>query len=332
MEVVSAAVAVDVQNLAAGKHTGGEPAFERVGAEFRRPDAARRHLRALKAGDARDGEREIFDRIYQRVQRRVGNGRERLRAEAAGMAECPAEARMEHTGKQLLAGERRERFAPRLQERSHLRRGIVPQKIEQQLRRLRLSRRPRKCERDRAGNARLGELYLARVLLHRSAVRAQAHAAVSPDALQPSDGGRVRADLREAGVQRRAAVAELRKQLIAGHRSAQRLSRAAAAGDDQLIAKIRAAVRARGLIAAGFLLHALRVKAADKLYARLRRGEPQHVQNAVGLVGQGVDPPGRLRRGEKAQRIEKLQRCFPVKLRERGAGEDCVLPVIVLRG
>lgn len=93
-------------------------------------------------------------------------------------------------------------------------------------------------------------------------------------------------------MQRRAAVAELRKQLVAGHRSAQRLSRAAAAGNDQLISKIRAAVRACDLIAARFFLHALRVEAADELHARLRSGEPQHVHNAVGLIGQGIDPPG----------------------------------------
>ena len=332
MEVVAAAIAVDVQNLAAGEHAGGEPAFKRVGAEFCRPDAASRHLCALEAGNARDGKRKRFDNRYQRFQRRVGTGRKRLRAEAAGMAERLAEARMEHTGKQLLARQRRERFAPCLQKRPHLRRGILPQKIEQQPGPLRLSRCPRKRERSRAGNARLGKLHLARVLQQRSAVCAQTDAAVGPDALQPPDGGRVRADLREAGVQRRAAVAELRKKLVAGHRSAQRLSRAAAAGNDQLISKIRAAVRARDLIAARFFLHALRVEAADELHARLRSGEPQHVHNAVGLIGQGIDPPGRLCRGQKAQRVEKVQRRRPVKARKRGAGKARVLSVIVHRG
>lgn len=91
MQVVSAAVAVDIQNLAAGEHTGSKPAFKRVGAEFRRPDTASRHLRALKAGNTCNGERKIFNCIYQCVQRRVGNGRKRLRAEAAGMAERLAE-------------------------------------------------------------------------------------------------------------------------------------------------------------------------------------------------------------------------------------------------
>ena len=111
MEVVAAAIAVDVQHLAAGEHAGGEPAFKRVGAEFCRPDAARRHLCALKAGNTCNGERKIFNCIYQCVQRRVGNGRKRLRAEAAGMAERLSEARMEHAGEQLLAGQRRERRA-----------------------------------------------------------------------------------------------------------------------------------------------------------------------------------------------------------------------------
>ena len=41
------------------------------------------------------------------------------------------------------------------------------------------------------------------------AVCAQAHAAICPHALQPPDRSRVRADLCEAGVQRRAAVAKL---------------------------------------------------------------------------------------------------------------------------
>ena len=39
MQIVAAAIAVDVQHLAAGEHAGGEPAFKRVGAEFCRPDA-----------------------------------------------------------------------------------------------------------------------------------------------------------------------------------------------------------------------------------------------------------------------------------------------------
>ena len=125
------------------------------------------------------------------------------------MAERLAEARVKHAGKQFLASQYRERCAPRLQKPSHLRRGIVPQKIEQQFGALCLSRCPRKRECNWAGNARLCKLRLARVLLYCSAVCAQAHAAICPHALQPPDRSRVRADLCEAGVQRRAAVAKL---------------------------------------------------------------------------------------------------------------------------
>ena len=133
-------------------------------------------------------------------------------------------------------------------------------------------------------------------------------------------------------MQRRAAVAKLRKQFIAGHCSAQRLSRAAAAGDDQLIAEIRAAVRARNLIAARFFLYVLRVEAADKLHTRLCGGEPQHIHDTVGLIRERIDPPGRLRRSQQAQRVKKVQRSVSIKPRKCGAGKARVLPVIVLRG
>ena len=235
---------------------------------------------------------------------------------------------MEHPGQRVLGRQLREGGFPRGEQRQDLRLGIGPQQVEQQLRRLRLPRLPREGERSRTGDARLRKLRFARVLLHGPAARAQADMAVGPHALEPADGGRVRADLREAGVQRRAAVAELAEQVIACHRPAQRLARAAAAGDDEPVGKISCAVRGGQLVAAGLFPDALRVKAADRLHARLLRSEAQHVEHAVGLVGQGIDPAGVLCYGQKPEPAEKFQRVLHAEARQGGLGKGGVLPVV----
>ena len=129
-------------------------------------------------------------------------------------------------------------------------------------------------------------------------------------------------------MQRRAAVAELAEQVIARHRSAQRLARAAAAGDDEPVGKESCAVRGGQLVAAGLFPDALRVKAADRLHARLLRSEAQHVEHAVGLVGQGIDPAGVLCHGQKPEPAEKFQRVLHAEARQGGLGKGGVLPVV----
>ena len=71
MKIVSAAVTVDVQHLAAGKHARRDAAFQRVGAELRRADAARRDLRVVHAHDAGHRDRAAPDEAADRPQLRI---------------------------------------------------------------------------------------------------------------------------------------------------------------------------------------------------------------------------------------------------------------------
>ena len=77
MKVVSAAVAVDVQHFTAGENPGGDAAFQRIGAELRRADAAGGDLCAVHAHHAGHFQCKALDKAADGVKLTVCQRRER---------------------------------------------------------------------------------------------------------------------------------------------------------------------------------------------------------------------------------------------------------------
>ena len=61
LQIIAAAVTVDVQHLARGIQAGAEAALQRLRGKFVRADAARRHLRGVKAHRAEHGQSKGLD-------------------------------------------------------------------------------------------------------------------------------------------------------------------------------------------------------------------------------------------------------------------------------
>ena len=72
--------------------------------------------------------------------------------------------------------------------------------------------------------------------------------------------------------------------------------------------------------------------AAALLHARPIQGKAQHVQDGVGRVGEGIDPPAVFLHGQKPQLMEKGQGRFHPKGFQRRAHEIRLRTVIVCRG
>ena len=131
---------------------------------------------------------------------------------------------------------------------------------------------------------------------------------VGAHALEGFDIRGVRFDLRETGEKRCRAVAELLKQMVARFAAAELLSGCTAAGDDQLVAKIRFACRGQRLVASCLVLDLDNVAAGHNVRPLRFECKAQNVKNAGGLVGKRIDLARVLGHGQKAEPLKKRKR------------------------
>ena len=130
MEVVAAAVPVNIKDLAGGVETGDQAALQRLQIKFVRADASGRDLRPVKAENAGNRQGKIVDGLRNALPLRCTESGDRLRQSKAGVAQqCAPKAVVEHSGQQIFRGQLRHERGPLPQQRLRVRRGQPGQEV-----------------------------------------------------------------------------------------------------------------------------------------------------------------------------------------------------------
>ena len=117
--------------------------------------------------------------------------------------------------------------------------------------------------------------------------------------------------------------------MIARFAAAELLSGCTAAGDDQLVAKIRFACRGQRLVASCLVLDLDNIAAGHDVRPLRFERKAQNVKNAGRLIGKGVDLARVLGHGQKAEPLKKRKRPSDIEALQRETRKLGLLAVVV---
>ncbi len=326
MEVVAAAVPVDVQHLAAGIKAGHQEAFHRLGVELICVNAASGDLGGIHAQGLGQTDAEVLDRPGNLVKFPVGQFRNgSAGADSGGLTEHPPQAVVENARQKFIGGEGGGSAAEQfLYQFRFFHAGEEVQNAFPVA--ASLAGIPGDFKDHRSTEAEVRKLNLSCGRPVQIAVVENCCVAVGPDALESGNASPGGLDLDQSRAELGTFVAKGPQELVARHGASQLGARQTAAGDDE-------PVKLQGFTAGGheefpvfFHLSDFKIRQNPNIFPSQRK--TQNVHHGVCLVGVGVYPAALLGDGEQAQLTEPFQCGLRTKLMQRVFCEGCILAMI----